>query len=866
MKAKFLYLILIILLSASCGLRDNAEIVIALNDNWQFKCADSTVWRSVTVPGNVYSDLISNDIIDKDTNVESVSVQLQDKVWEYTTEFNIKERILKKDNIELEFLGLDTYADVYLNDSLIIVADNMFRKWDCNIKDIVKQGKNRLRVVFKPVVKEGLKHLKASPYIMQASNERAPEHLKTSPYTRKAQFSYGWDWAPRFLTSGIWRGVNIRAWSKGRINNHYFRLDSLSSDKAMYSVDVDVEISTPGKYYVVATFDSDVMETFAKRNLNVGMNRVTIPVTIHNPKLWWPNGYGDQYLYNTKVYLVKEARAISKSEGQFGVRKIKLHRDKDSIGESFRFSVNGEDIFIKGANYVPPVASKYGVNTDEATNLLKLTTDANMNMLRVWGGAIYENDEFYRECDRRGVLIWQDFMFACNTSPSDSAFLNNVKVEAEYNVKRLRNHPSVALWCGNNENLMAWNNWGWKRKYTATQQQEIEDNYREIFHKILPDAVKKHQPDTYYHSSSPSTYSGEITDVDNGDNHAWDIWFGERDIDIYNSEPTPRFTSEFGMQSLPSFYTLRKFAGDDVLNKGWESSHIRSRQRCIMPWLGKGNSYSGNEMMQDYVLRSYAKPNSFIEWIYLTQMVQAEAYKNVIEKHRLNRQRSYGVLYWQLNDTWPSISWSTTESDLKKKASHYVVSKAFEPLITVVSRQDSVNKLYVINDKLDSVDLTVKLSVINLRGECIESNEYSVLARANDNTYIADISNLAISDSVLCREHMVVAESYTKSGEPVYIGTYYFDKVKNLKLLDNKINYDIELRRGVLTVRLKSDVVHKDVVVELLGNRGDFTDNCFDLLPDKEVVVSTKTSFKNESEVLKSLRIFSANRYIENKL
>ncbi len=848
----------------SCGLRDNAEAILELNGNWQFKSKDSVIWRSAKVPGNVYSDLIVHGIIDKEEDIESVSVKLQDKVWEYTTEFDVEESILKKENIDIEFLGLDTYADVYLNDSLILKADNMFRMWSSNIKHVVRLGKNRLRVVFKPVVKEGVKKMNAAPYIMQASNERAPEHLRTSPYTRKAQFSYGWDWAPRFLTCGIWRGVNIRAWNSGRIDNLYFRLDSLNSNKAKYIVDIDVEVSTAGKYYVVVRFDSDEQETFAGEILKIGMNRITVPVTIYDPELWWPNGFGNQHMYRAKVYLVKEGRAISKMEGEFGVRTIKLHRNKDSIGESFRFTINGEDVFIKGANYVPPNAVKYGLNRDEANDIVKLAAESNMNMLRVWGGALYESNEFYTACDRSGILIWQDFTFACNTVPSDSLFLDNIEREAEYNVKRLRNHPSVALWCGNNENLMAWNNWGWKRKYNEAQQREIEENYNKVFHTILPNAVNRHQPDMYYHSSSPSTYKGEIPDADNGDNHAWDIWFGEQDIDIYSRERTPRFTSEFGMQSIPSYYTLREFAGDSVTETGWDSRAIVNRQRCIMPWLGKGDNYSGNDMMQDYVLRYYGKPKIFTEWIYLTQLVQGEAYKNVIEAHRLNRHRSYGVLFWQLNDTWPSISWSTTEYNLKKKASHYIVSKAFKPIITVVDSDKAKHGLYVINDNLQDISLDIRTYVVNFNGDVVNNKEYSIVAKGNNNTYITEIDNINIVDNTLCKKHVLVTECFAENGELIYRGTHYFAKTRELNLHREEISYSIKFDRGLLTVTLTSDVVHKDVVLDLLGQRGDFSDNCFDLLPNREVVVTVETELSSEREVLKYLRIYSANKYIDS--
>ncbi len=433
--------------------------------------------------------------------------------WEYRTFFIVDDNILERDKAELIFEGLDTYAKIYLNGELLLQADNMFRTWNIDVTEQVREGENELLILLESPTRKGLDALKAFGFQLAADNDQSetgemgPDRV--SPYVRKAPYHFGWDWGPRLVTSGIWRPVWLRAWSIGRINNIYIVTQKLGDDIAELSAEIEIESIEPGDYFIKVLpeigDDSPRISESPQRNsvkLNKGLNKITIPIEVKQPVFWHPNGSGDQVLYNFQFELSRGNDLIDTRREATGLRAVRLvqEQDPDGQGKSFYFEVNGKPVFAKGANYIPDDIFLNRVTPEKYEFIIKSAAEANMNMLRVWGGGIYEDDLFYDLCDQYGIMVWQDFMYACAMYPGNDAFLENVRLEAVDNVKRLRNHPCIVLWCGNNEIEAAWGpydenrGWGWKQRYNTEQREVIWKAYDTLFHHILPDVVENEDP------------------------------------------------------------------------------------------------------------------------------------------------------------------------------------------------------------------------------------------------------------------------------------------------------------------------------------------------------------------------------------
>ena len=639
-----------VILLVSCT--ENKESMnIQLNSDWKFRKAGDATWLAATVPGCVHTDLIDNKAIaDPFYQKNELDVKwIETTDWEYETTFDVSGEMADYANIDLQFLGLDTYADVYLNDSLVLKADNMFIAWTIPVKDILKKGSNSMRIYFHSAVNVGMEKLRKVPYTVLATNEIAPENERTNVFTRKAPFHYGWDWGPRLVTCGVWKPVNIIAWDQSRIEDLYVKPVKIETEKATYQAIVEMLADKESNVNLEVWVD-DKLTSKSTADLQSGSSMVEVDFSIDKPELWWTNGLGGHKLYKVEVRMLSGDKILQSVSKRIGVRTLELVQEKDSVGHSFGFKLNGVPVFMKGANYIP---SDIFLTRNTIANYKRVVADAinaNMNMFRVWGGAIYESDELYDLLDENGILAWNDFMFACNLQPDDSMHLQNIKKEAEYNVKRLRNHPSVALWCGNNENLIAWNTWGWNKRFSEKDAASMWRVYQDIFYKILPEAVEKYHPEVSYWPSSPQTIDNKVSDRLSGDEHDWTVWFGNVPFSSY-SQKVARFVSEYGLQSFPEMKTIRAFGSESDLT--YRSPVMEHRQRSNMPWIAPG--FNGNEMIKSYINRYYKSPENFESFIYLSQVMQAEGVKYAIETHRRNRPHCMGSLYWQINDCWPTM-------------------------------------------------------------------------------------------------------------------------------------------------------------------------------------------------------------------
>ncbi|MBZ4677288.1 MAG: Beta-mannosidase [Anaerophaga sp.] len=829
----------ILMFSGSCKEQfEGAPVTLEINDNWEFSQAGTDEWMPAKVPGTVHSDLMANGVIeDPYYRMNEDDVQwIEDEDWIYRTTFNVDESLLSgPDVIELVFKGLDTYADVFLNDTKILEADNMFVGWNVDVREHLVEGENELRIYFHSPVKEGMKKLKQLDYTLPAVNEQAPEGERTNVFTRKAPFHYGWDWGPRLVTSGIWKPVELKAWSKAVIEDVYVQTDQADEQTATVSGFMTINATKSGKYGVEMELDG-VPEGFSKNvELKQGTNKIPFKLEVNNPKLWWTNRLGEPHLYSFNFSLKDEICLLDTYQLNYGIRTLKLVQEPDETGHTFYFELNGVPVFMKGANVIPPETLTPLITEQRYQQLINNAVEANMNMIRVWGGAIYGDNYLYELCDENGILVWQDFMFACALQPGDEDHLENIRKEAEYNVKRLRNHPSLALWCGNNENFVAWHEWGWKEMYEPDVRDFVWNTYEKIFHEILPNAVEKYDPQRAYWPSTPMSYGGTKADRKSGDEHDWTIWFGRKPFSAFE-EDVPRFVSEYGLQSFPSMHTIRRFS--EKQDWSYDSEVMRHRQRGRMPYIRPG--FDGNDMIKWYMEQYYDVPDSFENFVYVSQLLQAKAYKTAIEAHRRNKPHCMGSLYWQLNDCWPAISWSTVDYYGRWKAAHYFVREANEPIMVSPVNEDGKVRVYAVNDYLQSISGELFVKLIDFEGKVLYSEKIEAEVPANSSKVVFENGLAVIADGQELNSLLFSVE-FQSGGQIIADNLLYFERSKALELPETKIEISSVKTPDGYSVTVSSEKLAKNVFLDTPDGSGHFSDNYFDILPGESVVVDLKT-------------------------
>lgn len=816
---------------------------IELKSVWEFKQADETSWKKATVPGCVHLDLIQNGIIqDPFYRTGERDVQwIENKDWEYRTVFKADEELLFNERIELDFRGLDTYADVYLNDKLILKADNMFVGWIVDVKANLMTGDNVLRIFFHSPINRVMKQYESSPIRYPASND-VGEH-KVSVYTRKAPYHYGWDWGPRLVTSGIWRPVYLRTWNKAQIKDVWFKQKTLTALRAALDVELEIESTQDGVFSIEITNPKKEFKTVSQTiKLKTGLNKINVPLLITKPKRWYPNGLGKQKLYDFKIEIKDKESVIDSTQKRFGLRTIEVVNKPDKDGESFYVKVNGRAVFMKGANYIPSDSFPSRVTPARYKRTFEDMKEANFNMVRVWGGGIYEDDNFYDLADEYGILIWQDFMFACSLYPSDEKFLKSVAQEADYNIRRLRNHASMALWCGNNEIDVAWKNWGWQSGLTDEQKQFLVKGYDKIFRELLADKIIEHDPQRFYMHTSPLSNWGTLDEMKYGDNHFWGVWHGERSFSDYDKF-VPRFMSEYGFQSFPDINTIERFA----LREDWdiESDVMKVHQKAS----------KGNGLIRRYMDDHYRSPKDFASFVYVSQLLQAEGIKIAIEAHRRNMPFCMGTLYWQLNDCWPSVSWSSVDYYGRWKALHYFVKKAYEPVLISPYINDEYMKVHLISDKLKATSGTLKFELIDFSGRQLWTYSLKTFAEPNTSKTYYAVQLPVILENLKREEVMLSIKLETAKKEIVAQTLQYFAQPKDLNLTQPKISFFAQLKNGAIELKLKTDVLAKNVYLSFESDTESFfSDNFFDLLPNEERTIRVKTSLTIE-EIKRRLMI-----------
>lgn len=814
-----------------------------LNENWTFSQVGENNWLPATVPGTVHTDLMANGKIeDPFYRLNERDLQWIDKVdWEYKTKFSVDENFLDRDVVELDFKGLDTYADVFVNGEKVLSADNMFREWQADVKEFLKEGENELHIVFRSPINEGIKKYDAQGFVIPVSDNdlaeigQVEDGKMVSVYTRKAGYHYGWDWGPRLVTSGIWRPVALVAYDKAKIENLQIVQNEVTSDKATFTAIFEIDAEKKEKANLTILNDDSTLVAKSVQ-LKKGLEKYSVDFEIANPKLWWTNGLGEPHLYNITAALNVGGK-MAKKETRIGIRTLELIRDKDNDGTSFYFKLNGHPVFMKGANYIPNDVFLPRVTAEKYKNVVETAKNSNNNMLRIWGGGVYEEDIFYDLCDENGILVWQDFMFACAMFPGDEAFLENVKQEAADNVKRLRNHPSIALWCGNNEILAAWEGWGWKQKEEAKSKEnadKIWQAYVDIFHKILPEVVAEYDSQRSYWGSSPSSGLGVPADLINGDEHYWGVWWGKEPFETYATH-LPRFMSEYGFQSFPEIATVRKYA----LPEDYDifSEVMKSHQRSSI----------GNGTIEYYMLKEYKKPKNFESFLYVNHVLQAEGIKFGLEGHRRAMPFCMGSLYWQINDVWPVASWSSTDYYQNWKALQYYVKKGFSPILVSPYTDEFKLKVGIVNDRLEDITAQLRLKLMDFNGKVIWEDMSVVELPANSSGNYFDVNKNEYEYTYRKQlDKLVLVTELVKAGEVLSKNTFYFKSFKELKIEKPTVEYGIVKTGSGFDIELKTDKLAKNIYLQIGDEKGFFSDNYFDLLPHEKVTINLKTSISEE--------------------
>lgn len=786
------------------------------NMAWKFREAGTKTYYPASVPGTVHSDLIKNHLIpDPYYGTAEQDVKwVEEKDWEYMCDFEYHDE--KEFHTTLELYGLDTYARVYLNGKKILQSDNMFLRHSVDVKNYLKRGHNTLKIMIESAVKHSKAEAKKLPYTLPGDEK---------VFTRKAQYQYGWDWGPRLVTCGIYGPLVVKGWKEFRIKALDHRVksvtDSLAEVYIVWETESDtsracqVDLYLSGRNYN-RRMDSTIW-------VKKGIHRDSVLIKIPEPKRWYCNTQGDPDLYQCSLTVIKDVKGVKSSvirkEMTFGLRRIELIKEKDAYGETFYFRINGKPTFMKGANFIPPDNFMTQIHGGMYySDLILKAKEANVNMLRVWGGGLYPNEEFYDLCDKNGILVWQDFMFACAMYPGDTAFVKSVKQEAEQQVKRLSRHPCLALWCGNNEIDEGWHNWGWQKQYaySKTDSATIWNDYQKIFHNILPETVKACDPNTPYISSSPMLGWGKKESLMRGDSHYWGVWWGLEPFDVYEKK-VGRFMSEYGFQGMPGYFTLKKYGDSLDLN----SAYIKAHQKHP----------TGYQTINTYMARDYTVPTDFFNYVYTSQLLQRDGMQIAIEAHRRHKPYCMGSLYWQWNDCWPVTSWSAIDYDHQPKALYYATKKLYANFCLSVDSSGGSYKVYVISDSTKSVNARLEVRLKNTRGETLLTKIRNIPVKENSSEIVEQFSDEELKpfnrNEIYLSCHLLINEK-TMAGK-----NYFFVKPKDLVLHKPAIR----ISQTNKSIKIESDVFVKDFYLYSKGKELDLPDNYMDIEPNQPVEI-----------------------------
>jgi beta-mannosidase len=653
-------LVLAALLVGCSPAEEQGQERIALNSGWQFREATDTIWHAAEVPGTIHTDLMRAGLLpDPYHSTYEDSVQwVEDRDWVYRLHWEAGEELLAKEQVDLVFKGLDTFVRITLNGQPLGEADNMFRTWRFPAKHLLRKGDNLIELYFRSVVREGAGRMNAYGRSLPADNDVG--RVQVGPFVRKAGIHFGWDFAPRLVTCGIWQEVEAHAWNGARIDGV-----RVTGTRVGGMRELAVHLSLEGEPDPDAWLRVLFNDRLVAGPVPVLERTSRITIMVPDTGRWWPAGMGEQKLHELRVELGQGRQMADVWSGRIGLRDIALDQEPDEQGSPFRFLVNGEPLFAMGANLVPPDMFLPRAGDAAWVALVRDMQDCGMNMVRVWGGGVYPPDAFFDACDTAGILVWQDLMFGNTMLPDDPAFLQNVEAEVRGQVGRLQHHASLALWCGNNEIDVAWHNWGWQRSHNISVEDSLRmwHTYEDLFKRRFPRIMEELDPGRAYTHTSPLSNWGNSHGLRHGNLHYWGVWHGDEPFENFATN-VGRFVSEYGFQSYPSWDLLVQWAAPGDLDRGTEF------------WKRRQKSYKGDAAIERMARHHGLSIRDRQEFIQRSRELQAMAYRMAIEAHRADPHCA-GTLLWQLNDVWPGPSWSLIEYGGTRKPAFLAVKEAY---------------------------------------------------------------------------------------------------------------------------------------------------------------------------------------------
>ncbi|MBN1863462.1 MAG: glycoside hydrolase family 2 protein [Victivallales bacterium] len=827
---------------------------IPLQGKWRLRQKGSDRHYPAQIPGDVYSALLdAGAISDPNFNMNELEVQwVAEKDWEYSTSFDIPEHVFDSDSVSLCLMSVDTFAKILINNSLAGETSNMFRKYRLEIKHLLQPGENQLRIEISSPVAKAIQAAEKQPYFVPYTTNNKIPYMNL---IRKVQCHAGWDWGICLPVSGIYETPFILAANSARIEHVY--TDQIHNDDGSCSLGVTAEIlafdDTPADFSI--SLDGSTHNYSAA--LKKGLNKIHRRILLDAPRLWWPAGYGGQYLYDLEVSAA--GQTVKKN---IGIRKLEVINEPmhQGDGKGLVFRINDTDIFCKGANWIPADALPQRHIPETYEHLIQSSIDANMNMLRVWGGGQYEKDIFYRLCDKKGILVWQDLMFSCSLYPSHDSFIDDAAQEAVFQAKRLRDHPSIVLWCGDNEVLGALN---W--------YQQSRDN-REFYHaayvrlnNALRDSILQGDPTRVFWPSSPCGGPGDFSSDNwrndqSGDMHFWDVWHGNRPFSAFYSV-SPRFCSEFGFQSFPSIQTVREYIPGAQLNVTSPAMEFHQRNP------------GGNDRIITSFLRHFRMPSSFEDQLYLSQLQQALAIKTAVEYWRHLQPRCMGTLYWQLNDNWPVSSWSSIEYGGQWKQLHHHARRFYAPVIGLALQRKTSLKLqgssapsdldvlqvWCLSDITQTCSVKANIRMMDFNGNTYRQWEKFVSIEPQAKSKLLDF--VINTENPSFQNLFLQIDIEARSPEKTFLhsNTHFFLPFKSCDLMPPDISAKVMNTGERWEILLETDRPAFYVTLQCEGIQGAFSDNSFTLIPHEIKVVNfspdNHSTTITPDKILNSIRI-----------
>ena len=769
-----------------------------------------------TVPCSMYSVLLQHGLIDDPyyglNELELTKLSEHDCVFE--AEFVADDEVLQKEYIELKFFGIDTICRIKVNDFVVDNVQNMHREYAYDIKDYIVKGKNVIRLEISSPIE----------YFKKMENRRkiytARDSVKGAAHLRKALYMSGWDWGPQLPDMGIYRPVSLNAYDTDKIEN-IFVTQEHKDNKVILDIGVETNHNT----------DTDIFVNIDGKEIKLDNNKKG-NVVIENPNLWWVRGYGEQPLYEITAEMRKNGEIIDTKSQKIGLRTLTVSTEPDDEGSEFCFIINGVKIFAMGANYIPQDSFLDRITPKRTEELIKTAIDANFNCLRIWGGGYYPEDEFYDLCDKYGIIVWQDFMVACMTAWLRKEMKNEFIAEAICNVKRLRHHASLGLFCGNNE--MEW--------YADDKYDQLgREDHIELYERIFPDICYEYAPQTFYWPSSPSSGGGfdNPNDETRGDVHFWKVWHGGVSFKEYRKHKF-RFCSEYGFESYPSVKTIKSFCEPEDMN--CFSRVMENHQKCP----------SGNTKILMYIADNYLYPNNFETLVYASQLLQADAIKYGVEHFRRNRGYCMGSLYWQINDCWPVASWSSVDYFGRYKALHYAAKKFYAPISMGLFLKKDMLTVSVFNETMADFEGEIRVCHCDSMFNEIDSYKEKVSVKSLKSK---DVFAIDINVKNKYSEY-IYADLLDKNGNLIVRQTELFAPPKHFHWEKPQIKIDMADCAEGVKIDISSNTFAKGIYIDFDEYDCVLSDNFFDVTNKEKYTVTAKTTHSAE-ELKKVVQILS---------